>query len=242
MSKEYSVSAPEEIKLFERDLRVVNLIKKNSDIALDLDQILLECRVPGIREACKLYGLKKVDPLATGWNYVAKKLMEKGFAEGEALRVEHLIWTDPEVLKKSPLVEGALELSWQLQLLSKRQFIVTSRTPQPSDIAIPPKIETITRQSIMNIFPWIPQERVFINSNPFMDRVKFKKEVAGKFPIYIEDHASYALGIVQNSPLTTVILINAVKGEDNSVKHDRIICLPSVSYLATLLSPLVAQS
>ncbi len=113
--------------------------------ALDIDDVLLECTEYAVRLANEKY---KFDPPlsiyeATGWG-----------KQGKRIDVIHEFFSDPEFYRTQPIIKGAKEFVKKLSQMTE-VFVST---------AIPPEFMGIRAKRIMEEFPEIPPDHIYMGS------------------------------------------------------------------------------
>ena len=113
--------------------------------------------------------------------------MAAGITEDEALEINEKLWTDPDILSKSPPMPGAVEFTRKLHEQGINLTVVTSRIP---------KLKESTIDWFRKWMPWI--ERVYIRESKNIAGEIFKTEVINQLGVRVHfedglDHTKHIL-------------------------------------------------
>lgn len=120
-------------------------------VALDIDDLLIECTAYAIRLANEKY---KFDPPIS--IYEAKSWGRTG----ERIDIIHEFFDDPNFYETQPVIKGAKEFVQKLSQMTE-VFVCT---------AIPPEFMGIRARQIMREFPEIPQDHIYMGARK--DKIK----------------------------------------------------------------------
>lgn len=145
---------------------ISNEIIKNTKISFDVDGVLAYSGVPVVKEFNKIFGTDKKPWQLDHWDCVKTWAIEQGANEEEAMNVLYKLWYSPEILFKSPPLEGSDIVLGKLYDLGIKPQIITSREVKSADM---------TREWFKKHFPFVDQSTLNLsNTNVREERKLFK--------------------------------------------------------------------
>lgn len=176
-------------------------ILKYSNISFDVDGCLAYSGVPVVEEFNKLFGTNKKPSDLDHWDCVQHWAMDEGLSEVEAHEVLIKLWYTPEILLKSPPVEGAEILLGKLYDYGVKPQIITSREARSAEM---------TREWFKIHFPFVDQNTINLcNTNVREDRKMFKANTIKSLGIalHIEDSLEDTEKILEVDDKVEIMLV-----------------------------------
>jgi 5'(3')-deoxyribonucleotidase len=190
-------------------------VLKNKTLGIDIDQVLVLSIIPVINQVRidvdKNFGLRDFK----GWNSIKNYAVNNcSWDEKKALLYEHSVWTDPDVLIKSPAMPGAKKFTKELVEQDISFYLITSRIPSLRDSTV--------KWFEINM-PWIKPDRIKVNRKKSISGHEFKYVEVKNLGVdlHIDDSPEHARLILTNTNASVILISNYVNGE--LTKNKRII-------------------
>ncbi len=202
-----------------------NIKGRKIKIGLDVDGVLAMSVEPVVERFNKDFKTSYKPKDFTGWNSVAGWVVKQGLTQEKAIEYEHFLWTDPEILFKSPPGIGTKEF---IKAVIKNKidfYVITSRIPSLRDSTI---------SWFGKNLPLVSKEKIYINQNSLVSGDVFKKETIGKLEIslHIDDSPEHSKAIVEETSASVILL--SYPNLDNNYKHSKLFRLSKPRRIANL--------
>lgn len=175
----------------------IDELLKTYKLSFDADGVLINSGVPVIEAFNKLFKTDHKPEDVRGWFAIAEWAVATGITEDEALEINEKLWTDPDILSKSPPMPGAVEFTRKLHEQGINLTVVTSRIP---------KLKENTINWFRKWMPWI--ERVYIRESKNIAGEIFKTEVINKLgvKVHFEDGLDHTKLILDRTEACVVFM------------------------------------
>ncbi len=177
----------------------IDQILKTSKISFDADGVLVNSGAAVIDVFNDLfktdYGSKDV----YGWFAIAEWAILAGASEEEALDLNERLWTDPEILFKSPPIPGAVEFTRKIYQENSDFSVITSRLPS---------LRESTIAWFQKWMPWIRPEKINIREDSRIhgDDFKVNRIKESNVRIHFEDQPDHAKMILDKTNACVVFM------------------------------------
>ncbi len=170
---------------------------KTYKLSFDADGVLINSGVPVIKAFNKLFKTDHKPEDVRGWFAIAEWAVAAGSTEDEALDLNEKLWTNPDILSKSPPMPGAVEFTRKLHEQGINLTVVTSRIP---------KLKENTIDWFRKWMPWI--ERVYIRESKNIAGEIFKTEVINQLGarVHFEDGLDHTKLILDRTEACIVFM------------------------------------
>jgi len=201
-------------------LKAAELLRNSKFIGLDADQVLIDSKIPVINSLNRILKTSYRPEVLDDWYVVSRIALKHGLSEEEALRLEHDLWIDPEVLADAPPCRGAIHLTMKLVDMGKELRVVTSRIAELTEV---------TYSWFAEWMRWIPQGSIKIRQKEDARSGEvFKADTVRELslPVFVEDTDFHAL-LIQRLANAQLILVNEKEGLEE-LDSQRITRVPTI--------------
>lgn len=166
-------------------------------LSFDADGVLINSRAPVVKVFNKLLKTDYKQEDVNSWRAIFKWAMKAGLNKDEAFKLDRKLWTDPEILFKSPPMPGAVEFTRKLHEQGIKLTVATSRIP---------KFKESTIDWFRKWMPWI--EQVYIRENKDIPGEVFKAEAVKQIGsrVHFEDDPVHAKSILDRTEACVVFI------------------------------------
>lgn len=185
----------------------IDELLKTYKLSFDADGVLINSRAPVVEVFNKLlktdYKLEDVN----SWRAIFKWAMKAGLNKDEAYKLDRKLWTDPDVLFKSPPIPGAVEFTRKLYEQGISLTVVTSRIP---------KLKESTVGWFRKWMPWI--EQVYIRESKDIPGEVFKAEAIKQLGsrVHFEDDPVHTESILDRTEACVIFMPHIKKAPNSS--------------------------
>ncbi|TEU01709.1 hypothetical protein E3I18_02470 [Candidatus Woesebacteria bacterium] len=175
----------------------IDELLKTYKLSFDADGVLINSRAPVVKVFNKLLKTDYKQEDLKSWTAIFEWAMKAGLDKDEAYKLDRKLWTDPDVLFKSPPMPGAIELTRKLHEQGIRLTVATSRAP---------KLKESTVGWFRKWMPWI--EQVYIRESNDIPGEVFKAEAVKQLGsrVHFEDDPVHTESILDRTEACVVFM------------------------------------